>query len=73
MQQDFSFYTQQNLLLELKNFEITQHIGESVEPDIEISKVNTAVGVIPVSTQIKTDFCARIGKEDEQVLINNVV
>ncbi|XP_003385146.1 PREDICTED: Bardet-Biedl syndrome 2 protein homolog [Amphimedon queenslandica] len=62
-----------NLLLELKNFEITQHIGESVEPDIEISKVNTAVGVIPVSTQIKTDFCARIGKEDEQPHIALIV
>ena len=60
-------------MLELKNFEITQHIGESVEPDIEISKVSTTVGVIPVSTQIKTDFCARIGKEDEQVFKNHVI
>ena len=58
--------------MELKNFEITQKISEAGDPNAEINKVNTKIGVIPANTQIKTNFCAKFGNEDEQVRLSQL-
>ena len=60
-------YIFQNLLLELKNFEVTQRIGKSQDPHLEISRMGESMGVIPAATQIKTEFIAEIGDDKSSV------
>ena len=57
----------QNLTMELKIFEITQRIGQSQQPQVEVSRIEETVGVIAATTQIKTELKAQMGDDKLQV------
>lgn len=54
-------------MMELKNFEITQRIGQSQQPQVEVSRIEETVGVIAATTQIKTELKAQMGDDKLQV------
>ena len=67
MHTGFSLSLSQNLMTELKNFEITQRVGQSQDPQVEVSRIEETVGVIPATTQIKTELKAQTGDDKLQV------
>lgn len=58
------------MLIELKNFEISRHVSSSVDPQGEISRMDTPVGVIQTGTRITTQFDAIMGTDEQQVSIH---